>query len=130
MTTEKPISVQELKTFIDAVEFASDKEDWIPSERQWKRIRSMIDRLEATQPQSVRAESAPMHMPMPMHMPPGAMPEPPIMAAPSAMTPMRMPQQMQPTAPTLSGPFATGGPTPVRTPDLDTSSGQYRSAYA
>lgn len=125
MTTEKPISVQELKTFIDAVEFASDKEDWIPSERQWKRIRSMIDRLEATPPQQqVRSEP---HYAQQMQMPMPAPSAPPVMAAPSAMTQMRMPPQVQQP---LTGPFASGGPTPVRTPDVDTSGGNYQSAYA
>jgi hypothetical protein len=38
-------TVRDLKTFIDAVEFASDVDEWTPSPKQWKRIRSMINEL-------------------------------------------------------------------------------------
>jgi len=38
-------TVRDLKTFIDAVEFASDVDEWTPSPKQWKRIRTMINDL-------------------------------------------------------------------------------------
>jgi hypothetical protein len=120
MATEKPVSAKELKTFIEAVEFAADAENWVPSERQWKRIRSMIDRLEENAPPAPAAPQ-PMRMPEPMmHVPQG-----PVMMAPGGLG-GAMPMNQQP----LQGPFATGSAQPVRTPDVDTSTGGYKSSFA
>lgn len=126
MAQEKPVSAKELKTFIEAVEFAADAENWVPSERQWKRIRSMIERLEehTLALQAPPAQQA-MRLPEPVTVPP--MPSGPVMMAPGGLgtsLPSGIPQ-----AP-LQGPFATGGPQPVRTPDVDTSNGQYKSSFA
>lgn len=118
---EKQITVSELKTFIEAVEFASDKEDWIPSERQWKRIRSMIDRLTETAapvqpaPQvNYQVPQAVMALPTPneMRMAPGGL---------GGISPSQLP-----------GPFAVDAPQlPVRTPHVDTSGGKpYGSPFA
>lgn len=122
---DKKVTARDLKTFIEAVEFAADSDTWVPSERQWKKIRSMIDQLEevvAPPPQPVR------------------------MAAPAMTLPVEMPQQaMQPPrmAPGgLGGGFAGGaGPQggltafgmgqsgALKVPDIDTSNGQYNTPF-
>jgi hypothetical protein len=123
MASDKHVSVAELKTFIDAVEFASDADNWIPSQRQWERIRSMIDRLEDAPAPPPPARYVPdnqqmMQLPQPsmMQVPQGGM-------MPSMMQP---PQMLPPNAP-----FAAGNPAmPVRTPDIDTMGKPYQSAFA
>lgn len=129
MTTEvtKKIPVRELQTFIEAVEFAADTDDWIPSPRQWKRIRQMIDNLElpadrpAAQPQRPAAQPPMQHSNAPIRMAAGGMPPP------TYSTPM---QPMQQTP--LPAPFANpSSPAAlVKTPDIDTSSGEYQSSFA
>lgn len=124
MTTEnKKISVKELQTFIEAVEFAADTEDWIPSARQWKRIRQMIDNLEneaVSRPQPVQPSS-----PTTVYRDPNA----PVVMAPPGMPPARMAGPM-PThlPPTFGNPTAPG--IPAKTPDIDTSAGGYNSTFA
>lgn len=123
---KKSVTVRELQTFIEAVEFAADTDNWVPSERQWKRIREMIDNLAyrpaapqpAPQPAPVVQYSAPA-MPPPQHqapvrMAPGGMPPPPsgVSGRPAPFA--------NPAAPSM----------PVKTPDIDTSSGGYESGFA
>lgn len=126
MTTEnKKISVKELQTFIEAVEFAADTEEWIPSARQWKRIRQMIDNLETEAPAPVRQQA--------VQQPPAQVyrdPDRPVMMAPPGMPPPAfagMPAQSA-LPPTFANPNAPG--VPARTPDIDTSTGGYSSAFA
>lgn len=129
MTTEnKKISVKELQTFIEAVEFAADTEEWIPSARQWKRIRSMIDNLESeapTHPQLVQQLQQPVQQAavyrdpnQPVRMAPPGMPPPAFVTAP---TPSHLP-------PTFGNPNMPGAP--AKTPDIDTSAGGYNSTFA
>lgn len=120
MTTEnKKITVRELQTFIEAVEFAADTDDWIPSERQWKRIRSMIDNLVEEAPRQTRSDPYPLPAPAPM-----PAPDRPVMMAPGGLG-GRAP------APAPSPALASSSPgIPVKTPDIDTSAGPYNSGFA
>ncbi len=121
MAAAKPVTVGELKTFIDAVEFAADTDDWIPSARQWKRIREMIERLEE------RAAPAPqVQQPQP-HQPQMMVP----MMVPSAMMSTMHPGAAPGQAVLPPGvPIAGANPAlPVKTPDIDTSNGQYQSTF-
>lgn len=115
---EKSVNIVQLKAFIEAVEFAADTDNWIPSERQWRRIRDMIERLEETTPAPQAVQMPPIQPPVTQMAPPGlGGMMPPIHTMPVA------PQQ-------LPGPFAMGSPhVPVRSPDIDTSNGQYVSAF-
>lgn len=123
----KPVSVEKLQSFIEAVIFAADLEDpdaWVPTPRQWKKIREMIDNLEAASPVSHQpVQYAPMGMPQ-------AEPQyshPPRMAGPSAMdAPMYRPTAQLPS----DVPMATGSSLAVRTPDIDTLNGNYASSFA
>lgn len=122
----KPVTVNELKTFIDAVEFASDSESWVPSERQWKRIREMINSLEEAAappppPPVTYAPSAPLAPPQQQFVPQGFQPP---------MNPS-MPTWTPPPNVPLAGPFASGSANPVKTPDIDTGHGKpYQSLFA
>lgn len=117
--TDKTVSAAELKTFIDAVEFAADSDDWIPSKRQWERIRGMIERLDVTPP-GPPAYAPPVMM---------ALPQAPVDYGPSRMSGGMMPPQHQGIPQGV--PIAGGNPLQaVRAPDIDTSNGQYKSAFA
>lgn len=125
MTTEnKKITVRELQTFIEAVEFAADTDDWIPSERQWKRIRSMIDNLVEEAPANVKQTYADPYT-LPTHRPaPVPAPDRPVTMAPGGLS-GRAP------APAPSPALASNSPgIPVKTPDIDTSAGPYNSGFA
>ena len=120
---QKPVSVSQLKTFIEAVEFAADAEDWVPSKRQWERIRDMIERLEEVAPAapSLVPQAAPVMMQLPV----------PQMASTFVPGPGGLQMPSAPNISQLPGPFGSGGPAPVRTPDVDTSGGRtYQSTFA
>lgn len=129
MTTEnKPVTIKDLQTFIEAVEFAADTENWVPSERQWGRIRSMIDNLVSDQgrPQLPDKDRLTPQQPaiyrdpnQPMVMSPSGM------AAHVAVP--RMPPQPVQLPPIFSAP---GSQAPAKTPDIDTSGGEYKSGFA
>lgn len=141
MTTPKKTTVAELKTFIDAVEFASDKDNWVPSERQWNRIRDMINNLDDAPPAPPQVSHPPHHVmqlpqaPHPMAHIPMGMDTPGVPAGPSSLgggMPAQLPpqQMMNPRAPLATGMNGTAA-MPVRTPDIDTSNGQgYTSSFA
>lgn len=42
------ITVKELKTVIETLEWAAETDEWVPSHRQWKRIRELISKLDDT----------------------------------------------------------------------------------
>lgn len=121
MSTQKPVTASELKTFIEAVEFAADADEWIPSKRQWLRIREMIDALKET-------PDAPMQPPAPAAALPVQQYQPmPLNGGMSAFGPQHQPMQQIPR----HIPIAAGAPnTAVRTPDVDSSNGQYSTPFA
>lgn len=139
MTDKKTITVRDLKTFIDAVEFASDQDEWIPSAKQWRRIREMIDSLQESQPAVQQPQFYPPQsaMPAPTAAPVMAAPQQPAMpTGPSAFATTGyaavtgMPTGAVPAMP--NNPlFGTTGTGQVRTPDIDTSHGKpYQSSFA
>lgn len=140
MADDKKVTVRDLQTFIDAVEFASDQEEWTPSPKQWKRIRDMINNLESAsvaQPQPQVQYAQPVQ---PHYQPPLQLAQPaPTFSGPSTLsgvTPSGAPfgGGMPTAAPfggTPAGAAFGGGAAPVRTPDIDTSNGKpYQSSFA
>lgn len=121
----KPVTAIELKTFIDAVEFASDAEEWVPSKRQWTRIRDMINRLEETAPAQAHSQQATPHY---MQIPTA---DAQISYGPRGMG---GPQggMMQPQGLPQGIPLAGATPQiPVKTPDIDNAFGKpYQSSFA
>ena len=120
------VTISELKMFIKAVEFATDDDEWIPSKRQWYKIREMIDQLQESKPTPAPAPApapAPQVMQLPMPMNHG-----PAQFAPSAMA--MNPTQLAPRVPNGNAPFASDMPaSPVRTPSVDTSNGSYQTPF-
>lgn len=120
----KPVTIAELKTFIEAVEFAADVEEWMPSARQWTRIRSMIDRLQEAAP-ARPAPVEPFRQPQFEGSPTMALP------MPSDAGQHRAPSSLLPSPVNLPGPFMQSGGAPVRAPDVDTSNGTpYKTPFA
>lgn len=115
---EKKITVRDLQTFIEAVEFASDQDEWTPSPRQWKRIKEMIEVLEEAPPPAPPVVQP--RQPQPAYGPP-AYSGPPLSSTLGGA--VALPQPSGPV------PFAAG-PQPVKTPDIDTSNGTYKSTFA
>lgn len=116
-TKEKTVTARDLKTFIEAVEFATDTDEWVPSARQWKKIREMIDKLEEVAP-------APARPPVQMAPPAMALPSPQY-AAPARMAPGGMGGPQGGPLPA----FGVGQTGALKTPDIDTSNGNYQSAF-
>lgn len=117
--SEKMVSVHELKTFIDACEFIADTEQmWVPSARQWAKIREMIRNLNDGRSVDMVGLTYPSAQPM--------VAPPPIPAGPSVLPPVpnNLPSAPPPHSASL---FAVGGTT--RTPHIDTSDGNYQSAF-
>jgi len=127
----KTVSIEKLQAFIEAVEFAADlerPEEWVPTARQWKKIRSMIDALEE-QP-VVQASPAPMTYGHGLTAGGFPVPQGPVgpiqLAGPSAFDNL-------PPAPMMGGapvPLARDDRMQVKTPDVDTSNGHYDSSFA
>lgn len=118
----KKVTIRDLQTFIDAVEFASDTEEWVPSARQWKRIRQMINDLEESPPPQIQRQQS--------NQPNFGTPQyagPPISGS-SLAVPAGYQQQTQPAV-QLPPVFGTGAQQPAKTPDIDTSNGQYKSNF-
>lgn len=129
MTNEKKkVTVRELQTFIEAVEFAADTDNWVPSERQWKRIRDMIDNLaDLPMPQaSAPRESAPVQYAPPTLSHSVMQPPPPSRMAQGGMPPPPTSVSGQPAP--FANPVAPS--IPAKTPDIDTSTGGYQSGFA
>ena len=131
MTTDtktKVVTVSELQTFIEAVEFLSETENWTPTLRQWTRIREMIANLHtaspvaATQPVAY-AQARPMQY--------GSHPQDAVMALPSAPPgPGWNAAPQHSNNPLLGVPDVNNINNPVRTPNIDTSNGQsYSSSF-
>lgn len=125
----KPITISELRTFIEAVEFASEQEQgWVPNARQWARIREMIFNLEAEPAMPVRTYEYAQQMVPPM--PPVMYEREPMPATlPSVAAFPAGPAALPAIAP-RHPPVASPSFTTPRTPDIDTSNGQYTSSFA
>lgn len=136
------VTIRDLQTFIDAVEFASDQEEWVPSPRQWKRIREMISKLEDApavverpqlySPMAGVPQMAPHALHAPMQAPASTQQIPPMPAGPSAFVAPAVPAGPQyhfggiPAQPHIPAAFNT-----PRTPDIDTTGGKpYTSSFA
>lgn len=132
---ERPVSVAEFKAMIQGIDLLAG-EKFQPNPEQWKRIRSMIDRLEDTPqtiangPATITRMIAPNPVvnpnnpldndaPMAAPAPPGGVPAGQVVqgASTSALTPNVAPP-----------PPAGTAEDPLKTPDIDSSDG-YKSGY-
>lgn len=133
---DKKTTIRDLQTFIDAVEFAADLEqEWVPSARQWKRIRDMINSLEDTPAPTSPPMQLPAQAPTYMHAPQYAAPALPTHSNVTSSSSMPMVYQGATQAtgslsPLLTGGNSGNGQTAVRTPDIDTNGKPYSSSFA
>lgn len=131
MSTDKKISIKEFKTFIEACEFVTDSDEWIPSEKQWKRIRQMINNLEESgEYEKTKTPTPQVSPPQQFFQPPSSNPLESMNIDPSNIPVPSMPNITIPPAVIPPGrPFASNQGA-VRTPDVDTSHGNYKSTFA
>lgn len=146
----KPISVKEFRMWLQGVE-EMQADNWVPNSQQWKRIRAKIDQIEGTE--TYPATYAARPVPYGPAAPTGGEPLPPGMelvfpprdgSAPAASgSPTPTPSGLNvPTPPSQPAPRATATPSgmpvtlatgspnvPVKTPDVDTSKGNYNSQF-
>ncbi len=127
MSEQKNISVKEFKMWLEGVE-EMQEEGWTPNPTQWARIREKIRSIEETAGGFTAPQFGPRQT-APVGQPPAPVPMPTMQApqqfAPAGMTGLAPPEASG-RAPLAGGP----GTIPVKTPDIDTSNGGYRSNFA
>lgn len=130
MSDENTITIKEFRMWLQGVEEMQDAA-WVPNPTQWRRIREKIDTIVDDEPVQ---QPAPQQVNYGYPVPPTGISlgnDIPVQAGPSglAATP-RLPPM--PTSPPPGGLFATPEtPTiPVRTPNIDTTNGNYQSSFA
>lgn len=118
----KATTISELRTFIEAVEFASEQEDaWVPNARQWSRIRDMIFSIEeAVSPPPPVQMMRPVYQELTNSWIPAPVEQVPMQTMPLPVSSIA-PRHPPVTPPVFANP---------RTPDIDTSNGQYTSPFA
>lgn len=120
--TKQTITIKEFKMWLSGVEEMQD-DGWIPSPAQWAKIREKIDTIDDT-PKAHTVPAGPVARAAPETVTYAA---PALSGAPSARhAPQAMPQVM-PQAP--NNPLFGPGGGRAKTPDIDTSSGQYDSTF-
>jgi hypothetical protein len=139
----KTISIKEFKMWLQGVE-EMQAEGWVPDARQWERIRAKIDQIEdAVVPAYTGYRAAPVEA---SELPPGTnlvfQPLNTAPPGPGGGAAIPLPSALNTAGPTPRAPrvattpaglpvtMASGTPTPVKTPDVDTSNGKpYNSQF-
>lgn len=133
MADDTRITIKEFRMWLQGVEEMQDP-GWVPSPAQWSRIREKINHIEEaeSEPVVVYQQPAPVqqHYPVPPTGVPMGNEMPGIPAGPSSLG--MTPRPPMPASPPPSGLFATpeSPSMPVRTPNIDTTNGQYQSSFA
>lgn len=115
----KKITLEQFRAWLEGVE-EMQEEGWAPDVRQWTKIRSRIDNIESTPVQQAVPQQV-MHAPQPF--------TPPASSAFDQVKPQSTPAprvDMSSNAPIANDP---SGKMPVKTPDIDTTTGEYESAF-
>lgn len=143
---QKKISVAEFKAWIKGFEELNEGKNWAPTAEQWKKIRAKLDLVEDTTPAPTQVtpqpiqEARPARPPM-IDTPSQLLPQgPAVMQRPPSnliQPPSNLPQapRFASTVPMLTqdpgSKTARLGQAPVvKTPDIDTTNGQYVSSFA
>jgi hypothetical protein len=127
------ISLEEFRAWLQGVE-EMQEDDWAPNMTQWKKIREKIDEISSTQPQFA---TLPVHQPMTQgiirHQPQpgvlmqdnegGVIPGPSVLDTAVQTAPAEK-IELNPDAPIARGQEQ------VKTPNIDTTDGEYKSAFA
>jgi len=113
----KKTTLENFRSWLEGVE-EMQGDDWVPTSEQWKKIRNKIDLIEAVKEEITEVPPTyariPTHAPAPVQSQGSSLD---YIAAPVA------PVEMSPNAPMAKGQHQ------VKTPDIDTSKGDYKSAY-
>jgi hypothetical protein len=113
--SKKITSLVEFRAWLEGVE-EMQGDDWVPTEEQWTRIREKIDSIEITPAATTAIHNTTAYNPPPAPVyPPG----------PSAFDGRPAPPAINLNA---DAPIAAGQPR-VKTPNIDTSMGDYKSAF-
>lgn len=121
---DKEITVNDFRMWLEGVEEMQDA-NWVPDERQWRRIREKINEITEKTPVLHTPGLVGGTVPIPR----GELP--PVQPAGPSMMPNPAFSQGAPRLPTnLSPVLATGGQAAVRTPDIDTQGKPYESSFA
>lgn len=124
MARKKKITLKEFKAWLEGVEELQPK-DWSPNVDQWKLIRDKIvqikeEKVEVPVQKEVQPQPQSQPAAQPVYTPPPAFPPPPsaVPAGEIDMTPeaRKLLEGGRPDAPT-------------RTPDIDTTGGEYSSTF-
>jgi hypothetical protein len=119
--SKKVTSLVEFRAWLEGVEEMQGA-DWVPTQEQWTRIREKIDSIEDAPP-----APAPVTEPDPVpHVPLSPYPSAPGIPGPSAFETVTRPAPAMNLSP--DAPIAAGQQQ-VKTPDIDTSKGDYKSSF-
>jgi hypothetical protein len=114
------ITVREFRCWLQGVE-EMQEDGWTPSATQWAKIREKIDNIADSPTKPAQQEAPPVRYATPSGVPPQQPQGPVTLAAPPSLPPPRS------AAPNPL--LATGGNTPIKTPDIDTSGKGYESNF-
>lgn len=135
MVEVKTITVKEFKMWLEGVE-EMQEEGWTPLPAQWARIRAKIASLSDADPApTYTIPTGPIpRAPAPQFQTAGTAPGVRIETSSGPVPPVVNTSGatgLIPSGPTPRGPLATqSGTVPVKTPDIDTSVGPYKSGFA
>ena len=119
MSDKTTITIKEFRMWLEGVEEMQD-DDWVPDAKQWARIRAKIDSVvESTAPQAMVTYNS---QPAPSY------------GQPAGGYAHEFPSTFDipptfPTGPTLPSGASLGGLNLTKTPDIDTTSGNYQSKF-
>lgn len=121
------INVKEFKMWLQGVE-EMQQDGWIPDARQWAKIREKIDQIDDTAPSSYTPAPPNNWVASPQQPQYRAIPDVDAVELPPTF---QIPPSTGYGAPPPGAlPLATRDGASVQTPNIDTSSGQYRSTFA
>lgn len=122
MSTNK-LTVSEFRYWLSGVE-EMQPDDWCPSKQQWDKIRDKIDQLEVTQPVMVQPQiDQPIYRTPAAPVAPVIDPNRPVQYVGGGLSPAAAP-------PPNAALFGTDTPgITSKTPNIDTSNGQYLPAF-
>lgn len=133
----QPMSLTEFRAKLEGIEmFQGD--DWCPTKEQWDLIRKMINFIEEEEPEVVYREAPTQYQPGTWHQQPQQPQQARQPQQPVGLPPAQFPESSLPdidfTDPKqlekIARPVAQSEQRAVKTPDIDTSSGNYNSPFA
>lgn len=123
MARKKKISVEQFRAWLEGVE-EMQPDGWTPNDEQWKRIRQKIDMIEEEVVVEERIVSQQSYAPPPQQQQRPNNPPP----APAGGPPVQSTLTPEPASIASPRPQPSGSGK-IKTPDIDTSGGEYMSGF-